>query len=479
MPLRLARLFALLLGVVLLPATTAARETIPADDPQPRYLVLCVDGIGYDLVEEMYRRGELRHFHSPIPLIAPFPTVTNLGLVETLAPLGAPPARGYEDYYFDPAANHMRGGFFHRFRRNSFVAGSYREMFHYHPHPIAMTLEYALPVLGPWIGGRISLSRIKRKFLKSREPVFLAYLDSTDPGAHISGKWLLRHLLRRVDRLAGQLRKARVPVEVVVFSDHGNQFSKFRKVNLAKPLKRAGFRVQSKLTHPPSVVIPRYGLVGAAVLYTQAGREPAVAEAVRAAPGVDLVAYRTAEGVQVLSREGRALILRRGPAYRYLPQSGDPLALHPIAEDLPADSEGFSHEDDWLAATADHIYPDPLRRLWFAFESLVKQPASVIVSLEDGYYTGSAVLDFFSFLFLRATHGNLRRTQSLAFAMSTADFLTPPRKAEANDSNPLAFNRSAVPRALRTRDLWLLLARQTSRPLRPSRCPTFLHTAHP
>ncbi|MFQ5926444.1 MAG: alkaline phosphatase family protein [Terriglobia bacterium] len=458
MPLRRAQLLALVLTLVLLPASTTAQENIPADHPQTRYLVICLDGVGYDLVEEMYRRGELRHFHPPIPLLAPFPTLTNLGVVEILAPLGARPARGYEDYYFDPAANHMRGGFFHRFRRKSFVEGSYRELFDYHPHPIAMTLEYALPVLGPWIGGRISLSRIKRKFRKSREPVFLAFFDATDPAAHISGKWLLRHFLRRLDRLAGQLRhRARQPVEVVLFSDHGNHFTKFRKVNLAQALKRAGFRVEAKLTHPHSVVIPRYGLVSAAVLYTQVGREPAVAEALLVTPGIDLVAYRTAEGIELLSRQGRALVLRRGPTYRYLPQTGDPLALAPLAAHLPADPEGFIHEDDWLAATADHIYPDPLRRLWFAFEGLVEPPASVLVSLEDGYCTGSRLLDLFSLL--RATHGNLRRAQSLAFAMSTADFLTPPR-------------------TLRARDLFPLLARQASRPRRSPRCRTFLRTAY-
>lgn len=460
-----ARFWLRFLGVPLLAAllpsalsageASAPRLLTPLARAQARYLVICLDGVGYDLVAEMYARGELRHFQPPAPLIAPFPTLTNLGLVEALAPLGAPPARGYEDYYFDPRANRMRGGFFERFRRSSFIAGTYRENFHFHPNLIGMTFEYSLPVLGPWLGGQFSLDHVRRKFLRSRQPVFLAYLDSTDPGAHISGKWMVRDVLRRLDRMVGELRRtAPTPVEVVLFSDHGNDFTRFRKAELEEPLERAGFRIENKLRDAHSVVIPAYGLVGTAVLYTQPGQEARVAEALAGARGVELIAWRSAEVVHVLGAQGRARILRRGSLLRYEAEAGDPLALEPLAAQLAdqADSEGFLHEDTWLAATAGHIYPDPLRRLWHAFEDLVEQPASVIVSLADGYYTGSFLLDLLAVL--RATHGNLRRSQSYAFVMSTAPAPPSPMAPAAQSEN------GPLPRVLRTRDLWPYITRQ-------------------
>lgn len=437
---RLVSVLGWLLALGALAQAQAAPARAPAATPAPRYLVLCMDGVAYEVVEEMYRRGELRHFQPPVPLITAFPTLTNVGLVEILAPLGAPPARGYEDYYFDPRSNRMRGGFFQRFTRRSFIDGTYRALFHYHANPVVMTLEYALPLLGPWIGGRLSLRSLRGRFLKSKEPIFFAYLDSTDPGAHLSGKWLLRHMLRRVERLAAELNKnPRQPVEVIIFSDHGNEFGKMRKAKLSAALQRAGFRPGGALKDARSVVVPKYGLVGSAVVYTQPGREAAAAEALRSAEGVDLVAYRGSEGVELVGPKGAARIERRsgpeGDWYRYLPASGDPLELEGIVGGLSAagrlDGDGFAHEQDWPRATAGHIYPDPLRRLWFAFEGLVAQPASVIVSLADGYYTGSPWLDLLAKLL--ATHGNLRRTQTLGVAMSTIPGLFPPAGTEGAD----------------------------------------------
>lgn len=42
----------------------------------------------------------------------------------------------------------------------------------------------------------------------------------------------------------------------------------------------------------------------------------------------------------------------------------------------------------------------------------------MIVNLDDGYYTGSALFDVFTVL--QATHGNIGQEQSLGFVMSTS-----------------------------------------------------------
>jgi len=458
------------------PSSPPRPSLTPLARAQARYLVVCLDGVAFDLADELHRRGELRHFHPPVPLIAPFPSLTNAGLVEILLPLGAPPARGYEDYYFDPVANKMRGGLFQRISRKSFINGTFRELFHYHPHPIAMSAEYALPVFGPWLSGHLLLSSLKENFLRSREPVFLAYISSTDPASHVSGKGLTRDLLRGLDTMVAQLRRASpLPVEVVVFSDHGNAWHTMHKVKLARALRRAGFRLRKKLQGPRDVVIPAYGLVSCDIFYTQAGEEAAAAEAVIGTRGVEFAVYRTPEYVQLLSPRGRARIYRRDAFYRYAPAEGDPLALVPIIERLQAeghaDPDDFIHEDNWLRATADHVYPDAPRRLWGAFELVVEHPASVIISLEDDYYAGSTALDLFAVLL--ATHGNLRRTQSLGLVLSTAG---PFGLLAATD------NGDEPPAALRARDFWPYLMRQrqqawNSLRLPPRRCLTLARTS--
>lgn len=430
----------------------AAGQPTPAPPPAPqtRYLILCLDGVPYSLVEEMYRRGELPHFQPPTVLVSSFPSLTDPALVEMLRPLGAPPSRGYEDYYFDPQQNRMRGGFFHRFRRQDFIAGTFRELFDYHPHPILMTLEYAAPVVAAWMGGHITLGRILRKFERSREPYYLAYLDASDPLAHLSGKPFLRGLLKRIDRNIPRLRRrARGPIEVIVFSDHGNDVRRYRRAPLARALKRRGFRLQRSLQGPGSVVLPQYGLVGSAVLYTQPGVEPEVAETLRSVEGVAVLAYRDGPAALVESHAGRARILRQGDRYCYQAETGDPLELNGILSQLNAearlDAEGCASAADWSRATQNHIYPDPVRRLWFAFEENVAQPASVVVTLQDGYYVGSRLLDLFAWL--RATHGSLSREQSLAFVLPTTG-LWPPllRGDQFWEMMEAQFDRAAGPR---------------------------------
>jgi hypothetical protein len=381
----------------------------------------------------MYERGELENFGRPSALVVSFPSLTSPSLSEILRPLGAPPARGYEDYYFDRKTNRMRGGFFHRFSRQHFMVGSFREVFDYHPHPLLMTLEYSVPVLGAWLGGRLTWRRIRKRFEQSEKTFYLAYLDASDPLAHVGGQRFVRGLLKRIDDEVPRLRRhADGPVEIIVFSDHGNHFRRYHRAPLAHALKRSGFRLQKKLEGPRSVVFPQYGLVGSAVLYTQPGAEPEVAGALRNVEGVELVAYRKDGAIVVENFSGRAHILRQGQLYCYQPESGDPLELKGALLQLEADgdraADNCASGEVWWQATQEHIYPDPLRRLWSGFEENVAQPASLLVSLKDGYYVGSRWLDVFAML--RATHGNLGREQSLGFVLTTAEPLPPFLRAD-------------------------------------------------
>ncbi len=412
----------LLLGIVMRgPEHTEHRTRRPGPD-SVRHLILSLDGVGYALVEALMREGHFAFFHRPARLIAPFPTLTNPAFIEILKPLGAPPSPGYEDYYYDPTTNALRGGFWQRFRRRTFIEGTFRELFDYHPSGVTMTLEYAAPPLSAWLDAQLSLQKALGRFKRSSDELFIAYVSATDPLAHLGGEGLLRRFLVTLDQKLEQLFiEFGGRVHITLFSDHGNLFARYRRAELQEALRAEGFRLGNRLEGERSVVQPRYGLVGCAVFYIAEAQEPRVAEVLALVPGVDLVAYHRNGMVYVVGPRGRARIERRGDRYRYLTFTGDPLLLMPILDRLRAeggmDDEGFVTDADLFAATHAHSYPDALRRLWEGLTSSVRYPASVLVSLEDGYYDGSDVFDLFAIL--RATHGNLRRAQTEGFVLTT------------------------------------------------------------
>src|SRR3990170_2667463 len=78
-----------------------------ADDPEARWLVLCVDGVPYAEMLMLWKEGYFREFFRPVPLIAPFPTASGIALSEAFH---TAPVQGYEDGYFDIQRNRLSGG---------------------------------------------------------------------------------------------------------------------------------------------------------------------------------------------------------------------------------------------------------------------------------------------------------------------------------------------------------------------------------
>ena len=129
--------------------------------------------------------------------------------------------------------------------------------------------------------------------------------------------------------------------------------------------------------------------------------------------------------------------------YRYSPIKGDPLDLLSIAKQQNG-ADGFIKDEDWFAMTQAGARPDVVRRIFEGATQGVVNRANVIVNLEDGYYTGSSLLD--ALTLLQATHGNIGQEQSYGFVMSTT---------------------SELPQYIRAADLWEALGPaqlQLSRP---------------
>ena len=349
-------------------------------------------------------------------------------------------AIGYEDNYFDVTANKMRGGIIDRFRSDRFVEGTFRELFDYHPSAIKSGFGYSAPPVSVYIESLTDLIRLKQKVKKNDQAVFLAYTGATDSLAHLGGKTLLRSFLRRLDGTIQEIvRESKTPVTVTVFSDHGNDFRKYKRAGLKAPFEREGFKIESRLKDERSVVFPQFGLIGSAILFTQEANEEHLAKTAANVEGVDFAAFEKNGAVFVVGSQGEAVIEERNGEYRYRALKGDPLGLKSITKSFGGNGngngdDGFISDSCWFEATRDNERPDVVKRIFEGTSQGVLNRGSVIVNFKDGYYSGSAFLDAVSIL--QATHGNIGQGQSYGFVMSTT---------------------STFPEYLRADDLWTIL----------------------
>lgn len=397
-----------------------AQEISPASST--RHLIICVDGVGFSLIEKMRAEGRFRSFQPPSRMIAPFPTLTNLAMTEILEPAGAGESPGYEDNYFDTQQNQLQGGVLDRLRGDRFIQGSFREIFDYHPSAIKSGLGYAAPPLSTYLEALSDIVRLRQKAGAARSPVFFAYTGASDSLAHLGGQRLLHSFLARLDDTVADIhRNDGGRLRVTIFSDHGNHFRKYQRVSLKAALRAAGFRLESRILNDRSVVLPQFGLIGCAVLFTTESSEAELAKAAATVDGVDFAAYEKEGVVHIIARNGTATIEKRGGSFRYRPLSGDPLELSSVLRSLTTqgkvDTEGFVADADWFNATRDAEQPDTIKRVYEGATNHVRNRANVVLNFHNGFYTGSSTLDIFAFL--QATHGNLGREQSEGFVMST------------------------------------------------------------
>lgn len=395
----------------------------------PRRLVLVMDGVPFDTVAELKAEGYFSRFHQPSRMVSTFPSLTNPAMVEILHYEDSP---GYEDHFYDRERNRLLGTIQDRLQGQKFIAGTFRETFDYHAAAFKGALGYVAAPIGTATMAQIDLMEFRQAFRTSDAPLFVGYIGETDSLAHLGGKEHLKAFLQTVDRtmeeLIAEAERSGGHVEVEMFSDHGNRYDTYKNVKLNDALKAAGFVTEKTIKDERSVVLPKHGLVGASMMFTQPQNCAHIAEVSVATEGVDFAVYQSNEStIELISRRGRARILKDGERFKYEDAGGDPLKLAAIIEAMKAggtiDASGFASADDWFQATREHSYVDPLRRLFDGFTKHVKTRADVIVSYEDGYLLGSPMLTYLAEM--RATHGNLLRGETEGFAMSTRQELAP------------------------------------------------------
>jgi hypothetical protein len=371
------------------------KAPIPGSKP-PRSVVIAIDAVPHAVFERLQREGLFRAFFPAARMIAPFPSLTNIGYT---AVLKTGPALGYEDRFFDPVANRVGGGVSDRLLgRHDRVAPFHRD-FDWEPPALWGVVIYYFPMTI----SRKELRSIERLLHSSEDDELVLYFGGTDALGHVRGWKGLEECLRLVDQVVrGFLAAGGGERRVVLFSDHGITAIPSRRVDLGKALAKGGFRLAERLERPRDVVAPAYGLVGAVPLYTNCGDEAAVARAVVRAEGVDFAAWRDGDGEAAVAADGRS----------------DPL-------DRP-----------------DAQYPDLRARVHEGLRQYIAHPASVMVSFLDGWHYGSGLFDYLAGM--KGTHGSATFDSSVGFVASNVDRL--PATLRAAEVYPyLGLSRTPEP----------------------------------
>jgi len=413
-----------LAGVVWLAAArgAAADERPPTS---PNTLILALDGVGYHHLVEARARGAFAGWPEPRPLVSTFPSMTNVGFVAILSPLGSDPMRGYEVRHFDYQQNRMRGGNPFGYKKN---AGAWRGLFDASTKSL---WRKAGTFLWPRREARYELSRIEKLVLEEPAERMLGLVAASDSLAHLDGDEPTIRLLLEFSERIETLRREHAerhgrPLRVVVVSDHGNGGGKIRATGgVRRVLKDAGLRPADRLIQPEDVVLVTFGVCGYGALFLSFERAETAARAVLGHVGVELAAWISAEGeLRVLGRNGEAIVRWRGSAptrrLAYEPRGGDPLRLAAARAALGSagrlDGEGFGSEDDWFEATASAEYPDALARLVDGLDGrFVQNAATVLFSYAPGYALGIPTARTGAWLLggrLEATHGGLDRVST-------------------------------------------------------------------
>jgi hypothetical protein len=383
-----------------------------------RHVVIILDGYGFDTINDYYQAGGLRMFHPPSLVIAPYPAMTDLAMVDIL---GCIPCDGFEARYFSNRRNRIVGG------SCAYLAGDNQ--------PYNDCLDYRAPLLWDALGYvwpkhffKRELKDALKSFEKSNRKEFLAYFVTSAGISTKEGRAGQIESLAQLEQFIHRLiYESRGLVKITLTADHGHGCTTCKRIPLEAFLKAKGWRDHTRLDGPRDVVYIRFGLETYVGLHTLSPHE--LAADLMELPGVDLASYADGDQVVVLAspRDGggvsRATIARKDGRYSYTPQAGDPLKLLGVLADMQADADGFYDAEELLSATARHEYPAALERLWRAHFALARNVPDVIVSLHDQWYSGST--SFAGAVTMASTHGSLNYRNSATFIMSTIAPLAP------------------------------------------------------
>ena len=419
------RYLLLLIGIyVALAATPLAADS-------RRTLVLAIDSIPYRSIETYLRntsadKSMLRRLDAPAALISTVPSLSNLAWSGILEPMGVEMPDGYKGKYYDYGEEKVVGMLSH-----STDQASWHDFFDWKIDGLwGKASAYARPASY----SNKELHEALEAFSRSTEPLFFAYIVSTDALGHLYGDDGILEFLQLLDQtLLGYAKQdGSLPFNLVILSDHGigsgDQLQNTWPAVKAS-LSAAGYHLSNKINGPESVALIPLGMLSGFEVFSNATRQEQLAARLTTIEGVDICVTKTSEAIQVFGKQGAARIYNRRidaeTWFRYESDSGDPLGLNKVVEKLQlrggaGNAGNWFPESWWLEETGRARYPDSLYRITHSFTA-VRNPANILCSNAPGYAfggTGIARLASFSGGGLRWTHGGLRRDESLGFIVT-------------------------------------------------------------
>lgn len=382
-------------------------------------LIFALDGVPYEVVEDLYKQGYFKGFYPPGQLISTYPSLTRPAFSKML--IGGKPY-GYERLYFDTGKNERLGNTLAQkiFTTNE-NAKDYNPKLHFLGFP--GYIAYVFPDQFT----QTAIDTFKQRLLEFKGNEFIAYMGFSDAIAHVQGRYAQAEYLKMISHILDEVRnELGIPLDVVLFSDHGNNFKQNTRVDLAAELEKAGLNDAEQLKGPDDFVLMRNGFVSIAAIYCFPDRAEYISEILSRVDGVDFSTYTNNGSILVNGKNTTARIRRRGSSFEYKPINGDPLLLSEIIKNLRikkrSSDQTFFNMEDWWRVTKNHIYPNPLERIWQGHFDLVQFPSTIIVSFKDGYAFGPAIFNQQIIAGRKSTHGALLASHSYGFLMT--DFKT-------------------------------------------------------
>jgi len=402
-------------------------RNICQDKKCPHYVIL-LDGIPYKLIEKYYNDGGFRLFYKPIKLISVFPSLTDTAFSEIFH---VTPIRGFEAQYYDRQKGKLSDG------DSVYLSGENAPWEKHINYRAPMWLD-PIGYLYPNFVFNHELTAMEKLFEHKHSGTVIAYsVGSANTGTRYGAKQLIE-CLKRVDKLCEKIiYERRGRANITILADHGHNLTAGKYFDIKKALKNAGFNPTNKLKKPGDVICIEFGLVTCAEIYTN---QPAtVANTMLKYPQVNLAIYPLPNSnnskIIVSNKTDKALISKTDKGYIYHPLKGDPLKLKPIIAKLKrigkVYSDGAIDDKALFQATIDHIYPDPLARIWRAYHGLVKHPCDIILTIKDGWFCGKS--SFARMVNIASTHGSLNWDNSVTFLLTTEKLDPRPIAIRAKD----------------------------------------------
>jgi hypothetical protein len=388
--------------------TTVNLNTIDGEVP---HFIIALDGVPFELVQQLYDEGLFRLFYRPSRIISCFPSMTDLTFWKIF---GGKQPLSYQAPYFDREKNCLISG------NDVYLSGQAADWSKKLDYRCSFNWD-AIAYLIPQMVFEHELQGMKEIFDKTQPGnTTMAYSVATAGLGTRGGREAILKYLRTIDQFCEQLvYERRGRVKITLLADHGQNMAGRERVTFKEVLEDAGYRLKDKIESPKDVVSIEFGLITYADFYTD---DPAgVAQTILRDPAAELACYPRGNAVIVETLNAKAEITEDGGRFRYTCESGDPLALNGILENLrkqsKIDDRGFIDDHAFFTATVTHIYPDALRRIWLAFHGIVAKPADLIVCLRDGWVHGS---EFFNVMIggATSTHGSINRVNSTAFVLT-------------------------------------------------------------